>query len=207
MQAYTLLEQLFALLPNVLQDDNVVDVLYLGKSIAPSTTDETIIGKLTKDVQDDSGINPSVWIASAGGLVAMAMLITGFKLMNNNKDEVHGHDELDTKSNGSNDGYSTGHKTADLTYTNSCDHSDISSINSPTRSVNSASPTSTNRGDSPEVAKFFILAEEEEENWRELSILPALAQDDGTLENVSEEGSFIGSVSTSSSQANDVGEI
>lgn len=205
MNVYTELEQLFALLPNVLQDDSVVDVQYLGKN-APSTTDGTIIGKLTEDTQDDSGINPSVWIASAGGLVAMAMLITGFKLMNNDKGEVHGHDELDTKSNGSNDGHSTGHKTADLTYTNSCDHSDISSINSPTRSVNSIT-SPTKRGDSPDVAKFFILAEEEEKNWRELSILPALAQDDGTLENVSEEGSFIGSVSTSSSQANDIGEI
>ena len=91
------------------------------------------------------------------------------------------------------DGQSTAYRTADLTYDNSCDRSDNSYLPSPARSTDLISPSYAN----PSPAKFFVVAEEEEQNWRELSILPALAQD--TLEGVSEEGEFIGDIRRTSS--------
>ena len=168
-----------------------------------SNDTETTISQLNEAPEDSTDINATIFIASAGGLVAMALLITGFRKMNQDKQERHV--QLVEKSN---DGESTANKTADVTFANSCDHSDISSIPSPARSLTGMSSPSSARDASPEVTRFFVLAEEEEQNWRDLSILPALAQDDGTLEGVSEEeGSFAGSVSTRSSQAIDEIEV
>jgi len=213
LDAYSKIEDLFAFLPNVLDDSNVVDVNYIGQypsSTTPitkeapeseptedETVDEPTIDKLNnEDAGDDSGAYTALLIATSGGLVAMAMLVTGFHRMNQKTPEMKRTFQPDEKSNdGSNDGQSTAYDTAVLTYDGSCDRSDASSL-SPTHSLDGA--LSPYRG-GPEAAKFFVVAEEEEENWRELSILPALAQDDGTLEGVSEEGSFVSSTSSEDS--------
>ena len=113
------------------------------------------------------------------------------------------HDDADDQLDEKSHGQSTAYGTADSTYA----RSDASSLASPSHSLPSPahslvlSPDSQSRGgSSPD--KYFVLAEVEEANWRELSILPALAQDDGTLEGVSEEGEegeFLGSVGSASS--------
>ena len=203
-EAYTKVEELFDFLPNVLDDESVVEVDYLGKEVLVGIigggSSRPTINQINKSEEGTSSINTTL-IASAGGLVAMALLITGFNRMNKDKDATTRHEVLDDKSNdgSSHDGSK---QTADLTCAHSCDLS-LSSVASPVGSLNSSSIGSPAVRDmsTEEVAKFFILAEECDEEWRELSILPELAQDDGTLEGVSEEGSYIGNVSCSSSQA------
>lgn len=203
-EAYTKIEELFDFLPIVLDDESIVEVDYLGKEM-PSTSiigggsTRPTINQINKSEEGTSSINTAL-IASAGGLVAMALIITGFRRMNKDKDAATRHEVLDDKSA---DGSTGGSKqTADLTCAHSCDLS-LSSVASPVGSLNSNSIGSPAVRDmsTEEVAKFFILAEECDEEWRELSILPELAQDDGTLEGVSEEESHIGNVSCSSSQA------
>ena len=194
MGAYEELGQVFSLLQATLGDPNVVAVRYLGKD--PPATDTPTIDLLNEGEEDDSASYAAVVIAASGGLVAMAMIIAGFRRMNKNDDEDTGVPAEKPDDDASNDGQSTAYNTADLTYANSCDRSDGSYLPSPARSMDGAlSPYSQN----PSPAKFFVVAEEEEQNWRELSILPALAQDDGTLEGVSEEGEFIGDICSTSS--------
>eukprot|EP00581_Thalassiosira_minuscula_P003922 CAMPEP_0183746738 /NCGR_PEP_ID=MMETSP0737-20130205/66908_1 /TAXON_ID=385413 /ORGANISM="Thalassiosira miniscula, Strain CCMP1093" /LENGTH=998 /DNA_ID=CAMNT_0025982441 /DNA_START=123 /DNA_END=3119 /DNA_ORIENTATION=+ len=229
MGAYEKFEEMFADLPAVLGDPNVVAVQYIGTeppstpssaitlssgdaSPPDSTTEDAAADTLTTAKLDNaeeggSSIFPALLIAGSAGLLAMAFLIGGFHRMNNKKNDDEMADTIssiadDKSKDGSNDGQSTSYLTADLTLPtcdHGCDHSDISSLPSPApspaRSVGPFSPDA--HRNTP--AKFFVLAEEEDVNWRELSILPALAQDDGTLEDVSEEGEFVNSVSSTGS--------
>ena len=201
MSAYSRLEELFDNLPETLEDPNIVDVEYMGTSPpsiiasdAPAgdepEDDSTTIAKAT--VQDEEALN-AVWLAIGGGMVAVAMLITGFHRMNQQKEAIEDSISPDEKSN---DGQSTAYNTAELTI--AATGSDLSSIASPARSLDAGLPPT------PSPAKFFILSEEEEQNWRDLSILPALAQDDGTLEGVSEEDEFIGTVRSKSESSGEI---
>lgn len=199
---YSRLEEMFDSLPKTLDDPNIVDIVYFGTSPPAITTSDTPMDNEPEDdstitanqatTQDEEALN-AVWLAIGGGLVAVAMLITGFQRMNQQK-EAEDSISPDEKSN---DGQSTAYHTADLTIT--ATGSDLSSIASPTRSLDSSGLPPT-----PSPAKFFILAESEEQNWRNLSILPALEQDDGTLEGVSEEDEFIGTVRSNSESSGEI---
>lgn len=200
------LELLFVDLPRMINDPTLVDIKYIGRElpaatpavpitpVAPEGTpaDVPTADRLTSGESEDDFAYAAVVAAAAGGLVAMALVVAGLRRMDKDKHDAEDALKPDDKSN---DGESTANHTADMTYANSC-----SSLSSPSRSTEGSNISPASLRVSPE--KFFALAEEEEKNWRELSILPALAQDDGTLENVSEEGSFLGTVSPTSSPGN-----
>ncbi len=245
-------EDMFAYLPQKVDDSNLLAVWYTGKAFAddvperipddaepvelpagdepareapaedgrgspmdhsPQDTPEApTVAAINNDA---NGISPvqALLIAASGGVIAMALLIGGFYCLNQREQlhDTHHATQLDEKSaDGSNDGHSTSQHTAGLTYAASylssaetgstgCNRSEASSLPSPARSLDGqflgAFSPNAHRS-SP--AKFFVVSEEEEVSWRDLSILPQLNQDDRTLEGVSEEGEFVGSLSSTS---------
>mmetsp|Transcript_15742 Transcript_15742/g.28547 ORF Transcript_15742/g.28547 Transcript_15742/m.28547 type:complete len:875 (+) Transcript_15742:205-2829(+) len=115
-------------------DDSPDDTPSIDKLNNEDAKDDTpSINKLTnEDAEDDSQVYTTLLVGLSGGLVAMAMLISGFHRMNQKKEEEQNTMQPDEKSN---DGQPPSFHTGDLTYATSCDRSDASSLSSPAHNL------------------------------------------------------------------------
>ena len=192
----------------VLDNSNVVAVEYLGPGVpfAMSTTAEDVLAspvdhppdhppegtpyvdKLANgDNNDASGVTTALLIATSGSIIAMALLTAGLRRGREASPENKFNDD-------SSDGQSTApHTSAPTVYTSS-DNSEVSPLSSPASSL--GNPISPDASSISPKRFYTIVNEEEEQNWRDLSILPP---NEDMLEGVrEEEGEFVNSICSAS---------
>ena len=153
-------------------DLNVVEVAYIGINPSSLATIDKLNFEENAVPEEPTSMFTTFLIATSGSLVAMAALMAGMHRIN--KKPENAQSEYDDKSK---DEESTAHNTADMTLSISPsvdDHSELGSI----------SPSSLT---SPNYSKHFVVAEEEESNWRTLGVISSIAASGSYLEEVSED--------------------
>ncbi|KAL3786924.1 hypothetical protein HJC23_013259 [Cyclotella cryptica] len=177
-------EELGNVFANLRVDDpNIIAVEYIGQDTTSLSSPENLnaaTGSDESNTQSVSALFTSILIGLSGSLVAMAVLFVGLNRVKKTAEDPIHPDEKAV------DDDSDAHQTSDITYSNSCDdRSELSSL-SPT---NRYSPEHVVVVNEP-AKKHFILAENEEANWRRLGI-SGHVQATASLEEVYEEDSVV----------------
>lgn len=154
------------------EDPNVIAIEYVGHD-ASSLSSFGNVGAVNGagETNEGSGVFTSVIIGISGSLVAIAAVVAATKKVQKIDDPViPGEKGLDDQSEAQ--------RTSDLTYSNSLDdHSEVSSL-SPTNRYCPERVAVVNDS----ITKHFILAEEEESNWKRLGIHSAVNESNQLLE-------------------------
>lgn len=165
--SYHQLEYIFTQLS--VDDANIIDLDYIGTDASDLSSVEKLGSGDNTAPGDSSTFFTTIFIATSGSLAAIAALMVGLNRLKQNEElPIHADEKADD--------HSTALDTADLTYSISCESSEISSL----------SPTSRC---GPEITKHFVVAEEETDNWRRLGVIPNVGSGVSSLEGVS-EGAF-----------------